>query len=110
MIVSELTTNGVMGTGQLYESPFLDISPQRPEGPLPVAKVDRMLRVLGEIRRRAAAWSTPSERVQFLRNPAEKAKLVAEDLRIWCGVDALRNLEEYATWEREGNTISYRKR
>lgn len=52
-----------MGTGQLYESPFLDISPQRPEGPLPVAKVDRMLRVLGEIRRRAAAWSTPSERV-----------------------------------------------
>lgn len=54
LIVSELTTNGVMEVGRLYESPFLDISPQGPEGLFPVAKVDRMVQVLGEIRQRAA--------------------------------------------------------
>ncbi len=55
LIVSELTTNGVMDAGRLYESPFLDISPQGPEGLFPVAKVDRMVQVLNEIRQRAAA-------------------------------------------------------
>jgi type I restriction enzyme R subunit len=55
LIVSELTTNGVMEAGRLYESPFLDISPQGPEGLFPVAKVDRMVQVLEEIRQRAAA-------------------------------------------------------
>ena len=55
LIVSELTTNGVMEAGRLYESPFLDISPQGPEGLFPVAKVDRMVQVLDEIRQRAAA-------------------------------------------------------
>jgi type I restriction enzyme R subunit len=55
LIVSELTTNGVMEAGRLYESPFLDISPQGPEGLFPPAKVDRMVQVLGEIRQRAAA-------------------------------------------------------
>lgn len=55
LIVSELTTNGVMDAGRLYESPFLDISPQGPEGLFPVAKVDRMVQVLAEIRQRAAA-------------------------------------------------------
>jgi type I restriction enzyme R subunit len=55
LIVSELTTNGVMEAGRLYESPFLDISPQGPEGLFPMAKVDRMVQVLDEIRQRAAA-------------------------------------------------------
>lgn len=54
LIVSELTTNGVMEAGRLYESPFLDISPQGPEGLFPVAKVDRMVQVLDEIWQRAA--------------------------------------------------------
>jgi type I restriction enzyme R subunit len=55
LIVSELTTNGVMEAGRLYESPFLDISPQGPEGLFPAAKVDRMVQMLDEIRQRAAA-------------------------------------------------------
>lgn len=55
LIISELATNGVMEAGRLYESPFLDISPQGPEGLFPVAKVDRMVLLLDEIRHRAAA-------------------------------------------------------
>lgn len=55
LIVAELTATGVMEAGRLYESPFLDISPQGPEGLFPVAKVERMVQVLAEIRRRAVA-------------------------------------------------------
>ena len=55
LIVSELTAAGVMDAGRLYESPFLDISPQGPEGLFPAAKVERMVRVLDEIRQRAVA-------------------------------------------------------
>ena len=44
-----------MEAGRLYESPFLDISPQGPEGLFPVATVDQMVQVLDEIRLRAAA-------------------------------------------------------
>ncbi|MBC7484713.1 MAG: restriction endonuclease subunit R, partial [Rhizobacter sp.] len=55
LIVSELTNNGVMEAARLYESPFLDISPQGPEGLFPAAKVDWMVQVLDEIRQRAAA-------------------------------------------------------
>ena len=55
LIISELTINGVMAAGRLYESPFLDISPQGPEGLFPVAQVDQMVQVLDEIRLRAAA-------------------------------------------------------
>ena len=54
-MVSELTTNGVMEAGRLYESPFLDIRPQGPEGLFPATKVDRTVQVLDEIRQRAAA-------------------------------------------------------
>lgn len=54
LIVSELTANGVMEAGRLYEAPFLDISPQGPEGLFPAAKVERMVRVLEEIKQRAA--------------------------------------------------------
>lgn len=39
----------------MYESPFLDISPQGPDGLLPVAKGDWMVQVFDEIRQRAAA-------------------------------------------------------
>ena len=55
LIVSELTTNGVMEGRRLYESPFLDICPQGPEGLFPVTKVERLVQVLDEIRQRAAA-------------------------------------------------------
>ncbi|MBH2009595.1 MAG: DEAD/DEAH box helicase family protein [Xanthomonadaceae bacterium] len=55
LIVSELTQAGQMEARRLYESPFLDISPQGPEGLFPVAKVEKMVQVLQEIRQRAAA-------------------------------------------------------
>jgi type I restriction enzyme R subunit len=55
LIVSELTTNGVVEARRLYESPFLDISPQGPEALFPEAKVDRMFAILAEFKQRAAA-------------------------------------------------------
>jgi len=55
LIVEELTANGVMEQGRLYESPFFDISPRGPEGLFPAAKVDLMVQVLDEIRQRAVA-------------------------------------------------------
>ncbi len=42
-----------MEAGRLYESPFLDIIRQGPEGLFPAAKVDRMVQVIDEIRQRA---------------------------------------------------------
>ena len=54
-IVSELTTNGLMEAGRLYETPSLDVSPQGPEVLFPAAKVDRMVQVPDAIRKRAAA-------------------------------------------------------
>lgn len=55
LVVQYLTENGVMEPERLYESPFIDISPQGPEGLFPVAKVEQMVKVLSEIRIRAAA-------------------------------------------------------
>ena len=55
VIVSELTANGVVEASRLYESPYLDISPQGPEALFPSAKVDRMFQILEEFKRRAAA-------------------------------------------------------
>jgi type I restriction enzyme, R subunit len=55
MIVTELTTNGVMEAGRLYEPPFVDISPRGPEALFPAAKIDRMVQVLDQFRRRASA-------------------------------------------------------
>jgi type I restriction enzyme R subunit len=43
-----------MEADRLYQTPFIDISPQGPEGIFPSAKVDQMIRVLAEIRLRAA--------------------------------------------------------
>lgn len=55
LIIEELTQNGVMEVARLYETPFVDISPMGPEGIFPSAKVEQMIRVLAEIRGRAAA-------------------------------------------------------
>jgi len=55
LIVDELTANGVMDKRRLYESPFLDVSPQGPEGLFPGSKVDEMLHLLEEIKLFAAA-------------------------------------------------------
>jgi type I restriction enzyme R subunit len=55
LVVDYLTQNGVMEPARLYESPFIDISPQGPEGIFPSAQVDRIVDVLTEIRQRAVA-------------------------------------------------------
>jgi type I restriction enzyme R subunit len=55
VIVSELTANGVVEAKRLYESPYLDISPQGPEALFPSAQVDRMFQILEEFKKRAAA-------------------------------------------------------
>ena len=54
LIVQYLTENGVMDAARLYESPFTDISQQGPEAVFPSAKVEAIVRVLEEIRERAA--------------------------------------------------------
>ena len=55
LIVQHLTENGVMDAARLYESPLTDISQQGPEAVFPSAKVEAIVRVLEEIRERAAA-------------------------------------------------------
>ncbi|MBA4110817.1 MAG: restriction endonuclease subunit R [Leptothrix sp. (in: Bacteria)] len=55
LMVSELTANGMMDAQRLYESPFLDISPQGPEGLFPSAKVEQMVQLLDVIKQRAMA-------------------------------------------------------
>ncbi|MDP2000568.1 MAG: DEAD/DEAH box helicase family protein [Rhodoferax sp.] len=55
LIVQYLTENGVMDAERLYESPFTDISQQGPEALFLPARVTEMVRVLDEIRERAAA-------------------------------------------------------
>jgi type I restriction enzyme, R subunit len=55
LVISELTESGVMAASRLYESPFLDISPQGPEGLFPVVKVEKMVQILTELERRAVA-------------------------------------------------------
>jgi type I restriction enzyme R subunit len=54
LIVAELIANGVVEARRLYESPYLDISPQGPEALFPSAKVDRMFEILEDFKRRAA--------------------------------------------------------
>jgi len=55
VIVSELTANGVVEAKRLYESLYLDISPQGPEALFLSAQVDRMFQILEEFKKRAAA-------------------------------------------------------
>ncbi len=55
LMVQYLTENGVMDAARLYESPFTDISQQRPEAVFPAAKVTELVQVLDNIRQRARA-------------------------------------------------------
>lgn len=55
LVVEELTANGVMEADRLYQTPYIDINPQGPDGVFPSAKVDQLLKVLAEIRLSAAA-------------------------------------------------------
>lgn len=54
LVVQYLTENGVMEPERLYESPFTDINPKGPEGVFPSATVDHLVKILTEIRLRAA--------------------------------------------------------
>lgn len=54
-VIAELTSNGVMAPDRLYESPFLDISPQGPEALFEPKRVDRIFQILSEFQLRAAA-------------------------------------------------------
>jgi type I restriction enzyme R subunit len=55
LMVEYLTENGIMDVDRLYESPFTDINPQGPEGVFPSATVEQLVKVLAEVRLRAAA-------------------------------------------------------
>lgn len=55
LVVQELTRNGVMDAGRLFESPFTDVNAQGPLGVFPPAKVTQLVQVLDDIRVRAVA-------------------------------------------------------
>lgn len=55
MIIDYLTEHGAMEPSLLYESPFTDIAPQGPETVFSSDEVDRMVAILGDIRKSAAA-------------------------------------------------------
>ncbi|MDA8328614.1 MAG: DEAD/DEAH box helicase family protein [Betaproteobacteria bacterium] len=55
LIVQYLTENGVMEADRLYESPFTDINPLGPEGVFPSGKVGEIVKVLADIKLKAAA-------------------------------------------------------
>jgi len=55
LVVQYLTENGVMEPDRLYESPFTDINLLGPEGVFPSSKVDQIVQVLVEIRKKAAS-------------------------------------------------------
>jgi type I restriction enzyme R subunit len=53
LIVQELTQTGVMEAERLYQSPFIDINAQGPDGVFPSATVDQLFGALAEITQRA---------------------------------------------------------
>lgn len=55
LIVNHLTEHGVMDAALLYESPFVDIAPQGPDGLFTSAQVDELVAVLARIRSTAIA-------------------------------------------------------
>ncbi len=55
LVVEELTQNGVMEPGRLFESPYTDINAQGPLGVFPPATVTQIVQVLERIRERAVA-------------------------------------------------------
>jgi type I restriction enzyme R subunit len=55
LIVDELTKNGAMEDGRLYQSPFIDITPTGPESIFSSAKVEQLFESIKEVRLRAVA-------------------------------------------------------
>jgi len=55
MIIDHLTERGVMEPGLLYESPFTDMNPLGVEGVFGKARAAKVVHILNDIRRRAAA-------------------------------------------------------
>jgi type I restriction enzyme R subunit len=55
LIVDHLTEHGAMKPDLLYESPFIDINPQGPDGVFDSSQVDQLIGVLSVIHARAAA-------------------------------------------------------
>ena len=53
-MIKNLTANGVMEAGRLYESPFTGIAPRGPEALFPSADVDRLITILDSVRSTAA--------------------------------------------------------
>ncbi|MGI5180571.1 DEAD/DEAH box helicase family protein [Dactylosporangium sp. CA-152071] len=57
LIIHDLTANGVMEPGRLYESPFNTIAPHGPEVLFPSADVDRLCAILAVVKRNAVPTS-----------------------------------------------------
>jgi len=55
LIVNHLTEHGTMEPGQLYESPFTDLTPRGPEGLFSETAVEELVTVLESVRRSATA-------------------------------------------------------
>jgi type I restriction enzyme R subunit len=55
LIINQLVDHGVVDVSLLYESPFTDISPQGPDAVFTSEQVDRILRLLDDIRATAVA-------------------------------------------------------
>ena len=53
--VDHLTERGVVSVESLYGSPYTDKSPQGPDGLFPTAEVDKLVKILHEVRDRAVA-------------------------------------------------------
>jgi type I restriction enzyme R subunit len=54
-IINHLTEHGTMDAARLYESPYIDFSPQGVEGVFSPTQVDELISVLEEVRGRAIA-------------------------------------------------------
>ena len=55
MMIDQLTENGAVDAGRLYESPYTDVNPLGVDGVFSQAAVDEMFAILDDVRRRAAA-------------------------------------------------------
>jgi len=55
MIIDHLTDHGLLDPGQLYASPFTDVTPLGPEGIFGSDQVDRLIEILAQVRSTAIA-------------------------------------------------------